>query len=89
MAKFFVGQRVKLVRARTETGRMNLGCVATIVALGDDLLDKFNNPAEAFIDYDNGAKSAVMLWQIEPIQYDGMQPVEWSECLWQPEGISA
>jgi hypothetical protein len=28
--------------------------------------------------------------QLEPIQkYDGNQIVEWSECLWQPEGIAA
>ena len=27
--------------------------------------------------------------QLEPILYDGNQLVEWSECLWQPEGQAA
>ncbi|WND79412.1 hypothetical protein [Lysobacter capsici] len=26
---------------------------------------------------------------LEPLIPDGMQPVVWSECLWQPEGVAA
>jgi len=27
--------------------------------------------------------------QLEPLQNDGRKVVEWSECLWQPEGMTA
>ncbi|ALN79483.1 hypothetical protein LA76x_1326 [Lysobacter antibioticus] len=38
--------------------------------------------------YSDGALCAYS-WQLEPARYDGMQPVDWSECLWQPEGVAA
>ena len=86
MAKFFVGQRVRIINSLffpeyigketviTEPLQVRSGFFVPSPWLGYGVqIDPFFNPPAEFL---------------EPLQYDGMQPVEWSECLWQPEGVT-
>lgn len=79
MTRFFIGQRVRIVR--TFHNPKYLGCEARIV---DSAL---------FYDWTvllpDGSKWATKCEQLEPIQPEGMKPVEWSECLWQPNEVAA
>jgi hypothetical protein len=90
MSAFYVGQRVRIVGA----GRSKhlIGTEARVVRWRDDAyagggvvysgweLDVFNRYGVPFVAYPH---------QIEPIVDDGRKVVEWSDCLWQPEGVAA
>ena len=90
MTTFFVGQKVRIIRAHhhpewigQEARITRVNCTGQDVDgsfyLGDgiDRINKFGIPVIA-------PKGS-----LEPIVPEGMQPVEWSECLWQPEGLHA
>jgi len=89
MSRFFVGQRVRVVRADYPenegievviTGINQVGMSAidgqTFVGYGVNITNRFGNSAIARED------------QLEPIT-DRNTKVEWSECAWQPNGVSA
>ena len=96
MAKFFIGQRVKKVR-----GSGNVGSQAIVVGLGVFTHDSkgrcLSHPhtvrVQWFGDWINslGDKQPAsllafdMLENFDPVVPDGMQPVSWEECLWQPD----
>jgi hypothetical protein len=89
MAAFYVGQRVRMVRPRHS---QFIGDTGVIVALYEQTPGlryahncdvRWDKPAPAhFATYTHTDR-------LEPILPEGWQPVEWSECLWQPEGIAA
>ncbi len=93
MSRFYVGQRVRFVRAATTAGLANLGREAVIVALGAlPCLNRdtgANYIGEVRLQYEGGHTAIVNRDQIEPLTPDGWQPIEWSACLWQPEGEHA
>lgn len=85
MSRFFVGQRVRLVAVRESLhpGWL-IGAEGRITATKHRLAQK---PYDWIVTLDCGAVGAVLSMQIEPILPEGMKPVEWSKCLWQPEHL--
>jgi hypothetical protein len=61
-------------------GRVRVGEAAYV--LRPDLWRSSTSPI-------SGHRFALRAQHIEPILYDGNKVVEWSECLWRPEGVSA
>lgn len=99
MATFFVGQRVRKVR-----GENSIGATGVVEGFDHQRSDKYimkvqlTSSATVSGEYLSFTISRAIGpgesgWarpdDWEAIQYDGMQPAEWSECLWQPEGVSA
>lgn len=101
MATFFVGQRVRVVRLPDKSYRQRRGVEAMGGKIGDEgivvgTMSRPNAGFHAFGQMDLSVKmdrfSAAGMcpsYCLEPIIPEGMQPVSWSECLWQPEGVSA
>lgn len=90
MARWFVGQRVRLVKpwfgysypeAQQDWNQIKgqQGIIISVPAL---------NPfGQMAIEVRLLAYDVFMPeYGLEPILPEGMQPVSWSECLWQPEG---
>lgn len=86
MTIFFVGQRVRIVSAASHALGL-IGCETRIV--GDSgkvwILDI---PCHLQPGPWEVSKHCAADF-LEPIIPPGMQPVSWSECLWQPEGAEA
>lgn len=92
MATFYVGQRVRFAKAETMFGLPFEGMECRVTkaithALNPHTGEVFD--ADYRIDFDCGQALAVFGRQLEPIVDDGRKVVEWSDCLWQPEGIAA
>jgi hypothetical protein len=81
VTKFFVGQRVRVVIAEQNKNLQGVETRIAGICENDVYETEFVGPI--------GMRMLGFGYQFEPIQYDGMQPVEWSECLWQPEGQHA
>lgn len=82
MAKFFVGQRVRLVVC----GPNHLGDTGTITALYPPTRLPFFSGflVDCDVAWDDGYPNPAMATsRLEPI-YDGNEKTSWSECLWQP-----
>lgn len=85
MTTFYVGQRVRIVRATlnphllgTEArivGPYRKGKNSTLPAWSGWPLDVRGSSGKRIVATEDC---------IEPILYDGNKTVEWSECLWQP-----
>lgn len=92
MATFRVGQRVILARPDNPC---NDGMTGRVRELW--LFEKIgpDGPLDCSVDWDDGRQDsgeygesrgyATHTEQLEPIQPDGMKPVAWESCLWQPE----
>jgi hypothetical protein len=103
MAKFYVGQRVKLARPRVPENANAEGVITHIGvwARGDtlpcgghagsrfDCVVMFDRPVTDANFFRTDPHAPCLMSQLEPIQPEGWQPVEWSNCLWQPEGVAA
>ena len=97
MSRFYVGQRVRKVRHVPGGGSNNpvpVGSEGVIVALRTILkgtespLGPYTFDSDCVVAYGGdvrGSTTAIL----EPILPEGWQPVEWADCLWQPEGIAA
>lgn len=99
MATFFVGQRVKKVRG------MNVGNTGVVVGFysGQERPEfsiriRFDHAGPVVVMGLLGDRRTVSAPgdvsrcrpdHLEPIVPEGMQPVAWSECLWQPVGVAA
>jgi len=87
MAKFFVGQRVRVVACDYEPMTYMIGAEGIVNEL--DCLNARNIPGHVGITVRGNERWCFLPWELEPIVPEGMQPCEWSECLWQPEGLHA
>lgn len=90
MTTFYVGQRVRIVRGINHPEWVGQEARITRVnCTGQDGSGGFYVGDE--IDRRNkfGRPAICHKGSLEPIVPEGMQPVEWSECLWRPEGLHA
>jgi hypothetical protein len=95
MSAFKIGQRVRLARPLKPEFLGQEGVITdfdsapkgTMPGTGRRLTIDCN--CGVAWDKNDGAVSWQHTDQLEPILYDGNQLVEWSECLWQPEGQAA
>lgn len=91
MGRWFVSQRVRLVRPCQPK---NMGLEGRIVAIGpfrrgDHTHDNWaaSEDCDCEVLWDTETIPACCDYhRIEPILPEGMQPVSWESCLWQPEG---
>lgn len=91
MANFYVGQRVRVIWAGwrhhacdAEEAKRQVGSETRIAA------DMHDEDGDWWVlDTDWAVLKSAAGAVLTPIVPDGMQPVEWSECLWQPEGLHA
>lgn len=94
MSKFYVGQRVRVVFARTAEGRLFVGKEATVTSVWYG------------IGYDSRTLRHGYGLDIRPVMHDGkawiywsddqLEPatdsydvVSWKDCVWQPEHLRA
>jgi hypothetical protein len=92
MAKFYVGQRVRIVATDTKhAGRETVITKAGVLVEG-------NSAWPSYLGYEVAIPCTVnpdYRWcvfepqDLEPILYDGNQLVSWDACLWQPQGVEA
>lgn len=91
MATFYVGQRVRIVGAGASL--FLIGTEARIVRWSDRAFCRQREEVYSgwILDVQavDGAPFCARPEWIEPIVDDGRKVIEWSECLWQPEGIAA
>jgi|SRR6478609_151594 len=99
MAKFYVGQRVKLARPFYQK---NLNITGVIRSLHEPFTLTRGGKCDCFVNWDNGSKDgpgfaeAGEPWtgthtsQLEPIQPEGWKKISWEEMkdLWTPKEIS-
>lgn len=84
MSTFRIGQRVKLTRLSPNgDGSVPIGACGSIKPMHRDCYKDHTVQFDGFLYL-----SQVDGWQLEPL-YDGNVKVEWSECVWQPTGVSA
>lgn len=88
MARYFPGQRVRIVRnlfpvKHSYVDRLT-GTEQVVASVQRD------PPNERHPEFTISLRGVPFIWfshdELEPILPEGMQPVSWSECLWQPEG---
>lgn len=92
MAKFYVGQRVRLVRPVYQE---NLNRTGSIGRFFEELL-ALDGPVNCCVNWDDGRVDGVFYEnglltmthtsQLEPIVDDGHKKIEWSECIFDREG---
>jgi len=77
MSRFFVGQRVRFIRARTMCGALYQGLAARIILAQPSML--LQEDADFGIQIEGSSESgAVREWQIEPIVPDGHRASDYS-----------
>lgn len=85
MASYLVGQRVRL--ARHLFGQRHLECLVGSEGVIESPL--LWVPEYEVLVHNVRLIGLRTIWcmpaELEPIQYDGNTPVEWSACLWAPE----
>lgn len=103
MSRFFVGQRVRKARGNQNIGMTGIVEAVGYFPAGftTDSGSVLSKAADIAVRYPtkwentNGytlpaARPAYSLAELfEPLTDPGRELVAWSECLWQPEGISA
>lgn len=90
MANFRIGQRVRKVAGMclgntgvvVEFDHTEGRCMGVRVDADGEGIDWLGNP----VPFCAGEVMRGDPDEFEPILPEGMQPVPWSECLWQPEG---
>lgn len=91
MATFRVGQRVRVTgcyAGASDWVVSRVGQETTIVEVGVLFPAAPGNLVTGYtvdMEHPEWGPVAFAEHQLEPIQYDGNQKVEWSECLWQPD----
>lgn len=94
MSAFYVGQRVRIVGPSTSglTGReatvLNPARVCDHTTYGIGIYVEVDADGWGRVSIDGWALS-FRECDLAPLTPEGWQPIEWSECLWQPEGIAA
>jgi hypothetical protein len=91
MATFRIGMRVRIVGTACQGLTMNpTGKEGVITKAGAIGAFTMSNHDWAVMT-DDGWDLACDSCELEPIRYDGMQPVSWESMkdLWQPEGVEA
>ena len=105
MSTFYVGQRVRMVAGInagmtatvaevSEWGPGDLvPCQGGLVPLGGnhDIAIHFDSAWETFagFPYPASQRCYTNKYKLVPLTDPGRELVAWSECLWQPEGVSA
>lgn len=91
MTTFRVGQRVRLKYLRDPIWNFLAGREGQIVAVGDFPASKQHRLAHQYKVRIVGFQrlGGFIGSQLDPIIPEGMQPVSWESCLWQPEGVAA
>lgn len=92
MARYRIGQLVRIVQS--DHNQHLIGSAAMITQVMGPMpdLDRGGTRFGYGLDISPIKRTPfgyVLSWadfQLEPILPEGMQPVSWSECLWQPEG---
>lgn len=100
MAAFYVGQRVRVVRGYPRPSKGTYPKHSACFLGGEATVrGTMSQPNAGFWTADgcdisiqpDGFPRCGMVFSsmLEPIQPEGHKTVEWSKCLWQPEGIAA
>lgn len=88
MKRLYVGCRVRVVNDPEGDQEMK-GREGVVIAIEVATYDWDKTPVRG-VKVDLGdIICRAPYWAVRPIQDPGHQVVEWSECLWQPEGITA
>ncbi|MGE7136014.1 hypothetical protein ACQKIE_00075 [Luteibacter sp. NPDC031894] len=86
MSRFYVGQRVRVIRVRDPDPECQavLGAEGVVNALNvENKMDEWGNVGVT-IDGDSGW--CFLPSDLEPAT-DANDKIEWSECIWQPEHV--
>lgn len=88
MSKFYVGQRVRVIRCDLRPAFVG---AETVITGRAEFVDQSWRGGDSWWGYPVALADGFLppADYLEPILYDGNQTVEWSECLWQPEGVAA
>lgn len=87
--KWFVGQRVRLVKTLLFHELKNAETTITALnVIGLDVEGEFTGHRIALINPDTHRQFVAHAWQLEPL-YDGHEKIEWEEMkdLWHPSNI--
>ena len=87
MSRFYVGQRVRIVGTNKPVMAAHFGKEGVIVSACPVYPASWDVSGALFAA--DGVQCSWAEASLEPILYDGNQLVQWSECLWQPEGQAA
>lgn len=89
MSKWFVGQRVRLVKTlRFHEFRDSETTITALNVLGQAAEDTFIGHRINLINPDTHRQFVAQEWQLEPL-YNGHEKIEWEEMkdLWHPSNI--
>jgi hypothetical protein len=90
MSKFYVGQRVRIVRAD-----VNPHLIGTEARIIGPYRKGRNKTLPAWYGWpldvrgSSGNQIVAEEWKIEPLQPERNQTIAWSECVWKPEHMRA
>lgn len=87
MKRLYVGCRVRVVALFTKNTAATVGLEGRVNEL--DCKNRLGRPGFVGVTIGSDDSWCFHPDKLEPIQDPGHQVVEWSECLWQPEGIAA
>ncbi len=82
MARFYVGQRVRIVGCEDKIGEKQIGREATVNELA--CMNMARESGYIGVTIDSIDDWCFLPEHLEPILDDGRQLSTWSECAWQP-----
>jgi hypothetical protein len=85
MSRFYVGQRVRVVRAITPEGQC---CIGRETSIGFFIRSDLVYLKDGLPPPPNGDDSwHCYTWQLEPLTDPGREVVSWEACEWNPEHL--
>jgi len=85
MSRFFVGQRVRVIRARTPHGSACVGLETKILSF---ICDDYVRIAGGLPTPPDGADHwNCYTWQLEPLTDPGREVIAWQDCCWKPQHL--
>lgn len=85
MKSFFVGQRVRIVSARSEHGRRVVGMEAIVSETGCKL--KYSSRCDIAVMVSGRDEYGFESYELEPITDPGHEVTTWDKCEWKPEHL--